>query len=269
MLCLFTEHTIMLLNNKFDNEYIIHDAKSFCIRVGGIYMKQTDCIELRNISKAYGENTRDTLAVKNVTVSFRRGEFTAIVGKSGSGKSTLLNILSGIDRPTDGEVLHGETRLRDMGENELARWRGENIGIVFQFFQLIPTLTVLENVLLPMDFCNIIPVRQRREKAHSLLERMGLMQYADSLPLTISGGEQQRAAIARSLANSPSFIVADEPTGNLDTGNAESIVRLFRELVSEGKGVIMVTHNNEIATVTDRILHISNGELASDTGAVD
>lgn len=232
-------------------------------------MKQTTCIELRNISKAYSENTRESPAVKNVTASFRRGEFTAIIGKSGSGKSTLLNILSGIDRPTDGEVLYGETRLRDMSENELARWRGENIGIVFQFFQLIPTLTVLENVLLPMDFCNIIPAARRREKANSLLERTGVTQYANNLPSTISGGEQQRVAIARSLANAPAFIIADEPTGNLDTGNAESIIGLFREMVSEGKGVIIVTHNNEIAADADRVLHISNGELVSDTRVVD
>jgi putative ABC transport system ATP-binding protein len=226
-------------------------------------------IELKRISKVYGENTRENLAVKNVTASFRCGEFTAIVGKSGSGKSTLLNILSGIDRPTDGEVLHGLNRLQDMSENELARWRGENIGIVFQFFQLIPTLTVLENVLLPMDFCSIIPTEGRRDRANSLLERMGVMQYADKLPGILSGGEQQRVAIARSLANNPAFIIADEPTGNLDTGNAESIVGLFREMVSEGKAVIMVTHSNDLAAVADRTLHISNGELVGDAGAVE
>jgi len=232
-------------------------------------MAQTNSIELRNISKAYGENTRESLALKNVTASFRRGEFAAVVGKSGSGKSTLLNILSGIDRPTEGEVLCGETCLRDMGENELARWRGENIGIVFQFFQLIPTLTVLENVLLPMDFCNIIPAGHRREKAWNLLERMGVMQYAGNLPLTLSGGEQQRVAVARSLANDPAFMIADEPTGNLDTGNAEVIIRLFREMASQGKAVIMVTHNHEIAAGADRVLQISNGTLVRDTRAVE
>jgi putative ABC transport system ATP-binding protein len=235
----------------------------------GNYMAKINSIELRNISKAYGENTRESLALKNVTASFQCGEFTAIVGKSGSGKSTLLNMLSGIDRPTGGEVLHGKTSLGDMSENELARWRGKNIGIVFQFFQLIPTLTVLENVLLPMDFCNIIPAAQRRGKARSLLERMGVLQYAGNLPSTISGGEQQRVAIARSLANAPAFIIADEPTGNLDTGNAESIVGLFKEMVSEGKGVIVVTHNNEIAADADRVLQIRNGELVSGTKAVD
>jgi len=165
-------------------------------------------------------------------------------------------------------VLHNETRLGDMSENELARWRGKNVGIVFQFYQLIPTLTVLENVLLPMDFCNIIPADRRHEKARSLLERMGVIQYSDSLPSTISGGEQQRVAIARSLANDPAFIIADEPTGNLDTRNAESIIGLFREVVSDGKGVIMVTHNNEIAASADRVLHISNGEIVSDTRTV-
>ncbi|MCL1854994.1 MAG: ABC transporter ATP-binding protein [Clostridia bacterium] len=227
-------------------------------------MIQTNSIELRNISKAYGNHTRERLAVKNVTAAFQCGEFTVIAGKSGSGKSTLLNMLSGIDRPTEGEVLHGETRLGDISENELARWRGKNVGIVFQFFQLIPTLTVLENVLLPMDFCNITPAAQRRAKARNLLERMGVIQYADCLPSTISGGEQQRAAVARSLANDPPFIIADEPTGNLDTGNAESIVGLFREMAFEGKGVVMVTHNHEIAAVADRVLQLRNGELVSD-----
>ena len=231
-------------------------------------MAQINFIELRNVSKAYGENMRESLAVVNVTACFQCGEFIAIAGKSGSGKSTLLNILSGIDRPTNGEVLHNETRLGDMSENELARWRGKNVGIVFQFYQLIPTLTVLENVLLPMDFCNIIPADRRHEKARSLLERMGVIQYSDSLPSTISGGEQQRVAIARSLANDPAFIIADEPTGNLDTRNAESVIGLFREVVSDGKGVIMVTHNNEIAAGADRVLHISNGEIVSDTRTV-
>jgi putative ABC transport system ATP-binding protein len=206
--------------------------------------------------------------VKNVTASFWHGEFTAVVGKSGSGKSTLLNILSGIDRPTSGEVLYGETRLGSMNENELARWRGEHTGIVFQFFQLIPTLTVLENVLLPMDFCRIIPAGQRRERALSLLERMGVIQYAGSLPSSISGGEQQRVAIARSLANDPAFIIADEPTGNLDTENAERIIRLFRDMVSWGKAVVRVTHNEELAAAAHRVLHIRNGELISDTNTV-
>lgn len=232
-------------------------------------MTQNNSIELREISKAYGKNTQEILAVKNVTASFRCGEFTAIVGKSGSGKSTLLNIISGIDRPTGGDVFHGENSLRNMSENELARWRGENIGIVFQFFQLIPTLTVLENILLPMDFCKIIPAGLRREKAYGLLERMGISQYAGKLPAAISGGEQQRAAVARSLANDPAYIIADEPTGNLDTGNAESIIGLFREMVTDGKAVIMVTHNNDISAVADRVLHISNGEIISDTRAVE
>ena len=226
-------------------------------------------IELRSVSKVYGESIRETHAVTNVTASFRCGEFTAIVGKSGSGKSTLLNILSGIDRPTGGEVLHGKNRLQGMSENELVRWRGENIGIVFQFFQLIPTLTVMENVLLPMDFCNLIPSEGRRDRARGLLERMGVIQYADNLPGILSGGEQQRVAIARSLANNPAFIIADEPTGNLDTGNAESIVGLFRDMVSEGKAVIMVTHSNDAAAIADRTLRIRNGELVNGAEAVE
>ena len=228
-----------------------------------------ESIELQNISKVYGANAQDSPALQNVSTTFRCGEFTAIVGKSGSGKSTLLNILSGIDRPTGGEVLHGELRLGEMSENALARWRGEHIGIVFQFFQLIPTLTVIENVLLPMDFCHIIPTGQRRDKAYGLLERMEVIQYADHLPNAISGGQQQRVAIARALANAPSFVVADEPTGNLDSANAERVMALFQEMASDGKAVIMVTHNQDIAADADRVLTISNGEIVRDTGAAD
>ena len=159
--------------------------------------------------------------------------------------------------------------LHNMSENELAKWRGNYIGMIFQFFQLIPTLTVAENLLLPMDFCGIIPARERRKNANSLMERVGVIQYANKLPSFISGGEQQRVAIARSLVNDPMFIFADEPTGNLDTKNAEIITELMRELVSDGKAVVMVTHSKEMAGVANRIVSINDGIIVSDVKAVE
>ena len=227
----------------------------------------SNVIHLNRVSKIYGDSSNKTTALKEATLEFRRGEFTAIVGKSGSGKSTLLNMLSGIDRPTSGEVIHGENLLHQMSENELAKWRGKYAGMVFQFFQLIPALTVLENLLLPMDFCGIIPVRQRKQKAYSLLDKMDAARYVNSLPHSLSGGEQQRVAIARSLVNDPDFVFADEPTGNLDTKNAESIIKLLREMASDGKAIIMVTHNKEMADVTDRVVSINDGVIVGDIKA--
>ncbi len=226
-------------------------------------------IKLKHIRKTYGKNAGEPVALKEATLDFRSGEFTAIVGKSGSGKSTLLNMVSGIDRPTSGEIIHGENHLHEMSEAQLTAWRGKYAGIVFQFFQLIPTLTVLENVLLPMDFCGIVPEGQRRKRANELLERMGVAHYANNLPVLLSGGEQQRVAIARSLANDPAFIMADEPTGNLDTKNAENIIKFFREMASEGKAIIVVTHNKEIASDADHIISISDGIIVGDTKAVE
>ncbi|MCL1796491.1 MAG: ABC transporter ATP-binding protein [Clostridia bacterium] len=231
-------------------------------------MENENVIGLSQVSKTYGEGANRITALRNASVEFRRGEFTAVIGKSGSGKSTLLNMISGIDRPTSGEITHGDNLLHDMSENELAIWRGRNIGMVFQFFQLIPTLTVLENLLLPMDFCGIVPSSLRRAKAERLLNRTGVARYADSLPLFLSGGEQQRVAVARSLVNDPAFVIADEPTGNLDTQNARCVTALLRELSAEGKSVVMVTHNQEMADAADRVLSIHDGEIAADTGTV-
>jgi putative ABC transport system ATP-binding protein len=229
-----------------------------------IFLENTNTIQLNKVCKTYGASTNKTAALKEATIKFCCGEFTAITGKSGSGKSTLLNMVSGIDRPSSGEVIHGKNLLHSMDENDLAKWRGRNVGMVFQFFQLIPTLTVLANLLLPMDFCGIIPARQRRQKANYLLKRMDVSQYANRLPHFLSGGEQQRVAIARSLVNDPAFIFADEPTGNLDTKNAGSITKLLCEMAADGKAIIMVTHSKEIANIADRVVSINDGIIVGD-----
>jgi putative ABC transport system ATP-binding protein len=185
----------------------------------------------------------------------------AVTGKSGSGKSTLLNILTGIDRPSSGRVSVAGVSIASLPEGPLAAWRGRNIWIVFQFFQLLPTLTILENVILPMDFCNSLPRRERRERALSLLQRTGIPDQANKFPMALSGGEQQRAAIARALANDPPILVADEPTGNLDSRTAYSIFELFAELVGAGKTAVVVTHEKEFATYFQRSVTLSDGRI--------
>ena len=220
-------------------------------------------IQLKNVTKIY-DGMQGEKALDQATLCINPGEFTSIIGKSGSGKSTLLNMISCIDRPTAGEILFGDEKLHAYSEAQLTRWRGENVGIIFQFFQLIPTLTILENIILPMDFNRKYAVNRRKTIALDLLDKAGILECADKLPCEISGGQQQRAAIARSLANKPSFIIAVEPTGNLDTANANSIINLFRTLSREGTSVIMVTHNNEIASCTDRVITINDGKIISD-----
>jgi len=229
---------------------------------GGINMKTQ--IRLEQVTKVYKDNLGGVTALKNANIVFHSGEFVSIVGKSGSGKSTLLNMISCIDRPTSGSIYFENIPLHELKESQLTRWRGKNIGIVFQFFQLIPTLTVLENIMLPMDFNNTYPLKDRKDIALKLLEKVDITAYADKLPIDISGGQQQRVAIVRALANNPTFIIADEPTGNLDSQNAESIISLFRSLSLEGVSVIMVTHNNELAQCTDRIITIQDGTILSD-----
>ena len=218
-------------------------------------------IVLDNINKEYidGRNV-----LNNINLRFDKGEFVAILGESGCGKTTLLNIISGIDRPSGGKVMFNDLELNTMSQKELTKWRGKNIGIVFQFFQLIPTLTILENVMLPMEFNHVYDKETRRKKAMELLEKVNIAECRDKMPQSISGGEQQRTAIARALATDPDFIIADEPTGNLDSKNAEIIIGLFTELVKEGKTVIMVTHSEELAKHTDRIIRIKDGKLAPD-----
>jgi len=201
------------------------------------------------------------MALKDINLKIRDGEFVGLIGKSGSGKSTLLNMIGGIDRPSSGAVEVGTTSVQDLKENKLAHWRGRTVGFVFQFFQLLPTLTAVENVMLPMDFCKTFPVRERRQRAVSLLERVGVGQQADKLPATLSGGEQQRVAIARALANEPAVVLADEPTGNLDSVTAQAVFDLFREMATAGTTVVIATHEADITRVIDRTLEISDGAL--------
>jgi putative ABC transport system ATP-binding protein len=225
--------------------------------------------DLRNVSKAYETPAGSFLALDKVSLNVSGGEYLAVVGKSGSGKSTLINMITGIDRPNSGEIRVAGSDLNRLSESQLAGWRGRNVGIVFQFFQLLPTLTVAENVILPMDFCATWPVRERRPRALEILERVGIADQADKLPVTLSGGQQQRAAIARALANSPALLVADEPTGNLDSRTADSILSLFGALAGAGTTVVIVTHEREIASVVNRVVTLSDGKVLTDTGMGD
>ena len=220
-------------------------------------------IELRKVSKAYDVAAGKFLALKEVDMQADAGEFVAVVGKSGSGKSTLINMITGIDTPTSGDVFVAGTPVHAMDQEQLAVWRGRHVGVVFQFFQLLPTLTVAENIILPMDFCNTFPVNERRERALSLLEKVGIAEQADKLPADLSGGQQQRAAIARALANDPPLIVADEPTGNLDSATSDAVMGLFANLAAEGKTVLMVTHERDLSRFFTRSITLVDGIIAN------
>jgi putative ABC transport system ATP-binding protein len=222
-------------------------------------------IKLQGLSKIYHTPAGEFAALRNIDLQIAAGEFVAIAGKSGSGKSTLLNLVGGIDSPTSGTVEIGGTAIQGLGQNHLAAWRGRNVGFVFQFFQLLPTLTVAENVMLPMDFCRTYPVRERRKRALELLDRVGVARQADKLPSALSGGEQQRAAIARSLANDPPVILADEPTGNLDSVTARAVLDLFRAMASSGTTVVIATHERDITRVVDRKVEVADGALVAAT----
>jgi putative ABC transport system ATP-binding protein len=218
-------------------------------------------IELRGVTKDYKTPAGSFTALRGIDLTVQPGEFVAVVGKSGSGKSTLLNLLAGIDRPTSGEVIVNGTPIHSLSEDQVAVWRGRNIGVVFQFFQLLPTLTVQENLLLAMDFCGAIPSAQREARASELLELVGVTDQADKLPSALSGGQQQRAAIARALANDPPVLVADEPTGNLDTVNANLVLELFQRFAQAGKTVLMVTHEREISQHVTRSIRLADGQI--------
>jgi len=221
-------------------------------------------ISLSNIVKAYKTEAGDFIALRDVNLTISNGEFIAVIGKSGSGKSTLINMIAGIDRPTAGEVYIAGKPIHNLNESKMARLRGNSLGIVFQFFQLLPLLTAAENIMLPMDFCNIYSTRERRKRAIQLLDMVGLAKHADKLPSTLSGGEQQRVAIARALANDPPIILADEPTGNLDSKTSEVVFQVFEELVARGKTILMVTHDNDLAKKAKRTIHIADGEIFED-----
>lgn len=221
-------------------------------------------INLRNIVKEYDTPAGPLQVLKGIDLDIRTGEFIAIRGPSGSGKSTLINMITGIDRPTSGEVVVAGQTLTGLDENKMSRWRGEHIGVIFQFFQLLPTLTVIENVMLPMDFCQKWDARERQDKAMSLLDSVGLAEHAYKLPSALSGGQQQRAAISRALANDPPLIVGDEPTGNLDSKTADQVFAMFEDLVAKGTTFLMVTHDVDLAARIPRNIEVLDGEIFED-----
>jgi ABC-type lipoprotein export system ATPase subunit len=221
-------------------------------------------IDLRSVHKYYQSAAGDYHALKGIDLCICAGEFVSIIGKSGSGKSTLLNMITGIDRPTTGQVLVNGTALHEMNENQMAIWRGGNLGIIFQFFQLLPSLNLLQNVILPMELAGKFSSRERRKRAEYLLELVGLEEHQHKLPSMISGGQQQRAAVARALANDPPILIADEPTGNLDSKTAETVFALFNDLVAHGKTVIIVTHDSSLAKRAHRTALITDGEIVNE-----
>ena len=224
-------------------------------------------ISIQALSKTYETPAGSFPALTSVDLEIPAGEVVAVVGKSGSGKSTLLHMIGGIDAPTSGSVSVGGRAIAGLAGNGLARWRGETVGIVFQFFQLLPTLTAAENVMLPMDFRGTVPSRDRRGRALELLARVDVSAHADKLPATLSGGQQQRVAIARALANDPPVILADEPTGNLDSETAAEVLGLLRRLAGEGKTVVVATHDREIGKTADRVVALADGRIVAPPAA--
>jgi len=223
-------------------------------------------IELRGLVKRFSNAAGEFTVLKGVDLTINRGEFVSIVGKSGSGKSTLLNMITGIDHPTEGQVVVNATDIyTGVTESQRSKWRGKNLGIVFQFFQLLPMLTLLENVMLPMDYVDLYDFDQRPARAMELLTLVGLEKFANKLPVLVSTGQQQLAAIARAMACDPPLLVADEPTGNLDTRSADKIIQLFEGFVAQGKTIVMVTHDPSLTSRTNRNIIISDGELINET----
>ena len=224
----------------------------------------TPLIRLRQLKKSYHSAAGDVPVLRGIDLDIYPGEFLGIMGKSGSGKTTLLNMIAGIDRPTSGEVWVGETPIHQLTEGQMAVWRGRNLGIIFQFFQLLPMLTLLDNVMLPMDFSKMYTIRQRHARALELLDMVEMAGHAYKLPPAISGGQQQRVAIARALANDPPLVVADEPTGNLDSKTAQSVFDLFQKFVDRGKTFVIVTHDTTLAERLSRAAFIADGQIVSD-----
>jgi putative ABC transport system ATP-binding protein len=220
-------------------------------------------IQLRNVVKVYQTAAGDLTALKGISADLYRGEFVGIVGKSGAGKSTLVNMLTGVDHLTSGQVRVDGVQVHELNEDQIAIWRGRNVGVVFQSFELMPQLSLLDNVMLPMDFCGQFRRRKSLQRAKQLLTQVGLEEHMQKPPTRISGGQQQRVAIARALANDPPIIVADEPTGNLDSVTAEEILQLFGELVQQGKTLIMVTHDESLKGRFSRTIKISDGQIVN------
>lgn len=221
-------------------------------------------VQVVEVVKSFPVGGGEITVLKGISFDVKPGEFVSIVGPSGNGKSTLLNMITGIDRPTDGQVIVTGLEIQKMSENKLAAWRGQHVGIVFQFFQMLPALSLLQNIILPMDFAKKYSRSEKRERAMELLEIVGLADQAHKLPGMVSGGQQQRAAIARALANDPALVVADEPTGNLDTRNANDVFDLFTKLVDQGKTLLVVTHDKEMARRVPRVVEIIDGKITRD-----
>jgi len=225
-------------------------------------------ITLRDVTKTYPSPAGTFTALADVNLTIERGEFVVVVGQSGSGKSTLLGLLAGIDRPTRGEIVVDGTAVHALPERTLTAWRGRAVGIVFQFFQLLPTLTALENVMLPMDFCGTYPGRERRDRAFTLLDRLGVADQADKLPATLSGGQQQRVAVARALANGPAVLLADEPTGNLDSRTSAALLDVLGGLVRDGQTIVMVTHEQDAVRAASRAVMLEDGRVVEAEAAM-
>lgn len=245
-----------------------HAVKAACrVTYRNLPVVMKKIIELKQVYKAYPQAGSLQTVLHDINLAIFPGDFVAIVGPSGNGKSTLLNLLTGIDYPSSGQVIVNGVALQNLSNEKLTQWRGANLGIVFQFFQLLPTLSLLQNVVLPMDFQGKLPKPQRQQRAMHLLDRVGLADAFDRLPSQVSGGQQQRAAIARALANDPPLIVADEPTGNLDAATSDDVFDLFAHLRDQGKTLVMVTHNEALANAASRKLEIRCGRIHADTPA--
>ena len=225
-------------------------------------MQNAEIIRLEDVSLAYVTPSESVRALKHVSLSVGAGEHVAIVGRSGSGKSSLLNLITGLDRPSSGRVVVGGTAVNELAEGKLALWRGRNVGIVFQFFQLLPSLTVAENLGLAMELVGAVPKKERSKRVKELLNLTGILDKSERLPAELSGGEQQRAAIARALVNDPPLLMADEPTGNLDSRNAEIVMGIFGRLVESGKTVVVVTHERSVTEIYDRVITLADGAVA-------
>jgi putative ABC transport system ATP-binding protein len=221
----------------------------------------TPIIELYQVVKKYSGKASSVTALKSVDLQIGAGEFVAVLGKSGAGKTTLVNLISGIDRPTSGEIRVAGTAVHALSEDNRAAWRGRNVGVVFQFFQLLPTLTVMQNVMLPMDFAHRYSLREQKERALHLLDQVGIADHAHKLPSAMSGGQQQRIAIARALANDPPVLLADEPTGSLDSATAGEVLSVFEGLVQQGKTMLMATHDKDMVKRVKRTVMLSDGEI--------
>lgn len=221
-------------------------------------------VDLHQVVKTYKGTAGTFTALKGVDLQVEPGAFVSIIGKSGSGKSTLINVITGIDRPTSGEVIVDDVRIHTLNEEQIAVWRGRSIGVIFQFFQLLPTLTTAENILLAMDYGGQYPAAKRPERAMYLLELVGMTDLAHRLPNSLSGGQQQCVAIARALANDPVLLTADEPTGNLDSKSAEMVFQLFESLAQAGKTILMVTHDSDLATRAQRTIRLADGQIVDE-----